>query len=119
MSKMQAYCGLDCGACEAYLATQSGDPAALEAVVVKWQAEYSPDITLDAVACDGCLSDSGRLCSYCGQCPIRACARERQVANCAQCNDYGCEIVQGFFEGAPHMKPVLDGMRQEWLAGRA
>jgi hypothetical protein len=30
MAKIQAYCGLDCGECEAYIATQINDRAGLE-----------------------------------------------------------------------------------------
>ncbi len=40
MAKIQAYCGLDCGECEAYIATQKNDRAGLEAVAKKWAAEF-------------------------------------------------------------------------------
>jgi hypothetical protein len=35
MAKIQAFCGLDCGECEAYIATQRNDRAGLEATARK------------------------------------------------------------------------------------
>jgi hypothetical protein len=40
MARIQAYCGLDCGECEAYIATQKNDRAELDAVAKKWSAQY-------------------------------------------------------------------------------
>ena len=40
MAKILAYCGLDCGECEAYIATQKNDRVELEAVAKNWSARY-------------------------------------------------------------------------------
>ena len=106
MAKIVAYCGLDCANCDAYVATQSGDRAALEQVAAKWREQFSaPEMTADSIICDGCLaSDNGhRVAHYCTVCAIRACAIGREVANCAHCADYLhkdalCEKLKGFLE---------------------
>lgn len=113
-----AYCGLDCSKCDAYQATQAGDPEVLEQVAAGWREQFDPSLTAEAIRCDGCLATDGPLCSYCAECPIRACGIDRGVQNCAQCPDYGCEIIQNFFTHAPEMAAVLDKMRAEWQASR-
>jgi hypothetical protein len=120
MDKMIAYCGLVCTECPAYVATQANDQEALAKVAAEWREQFDPNITVDTIACDGCLAESERLCSYCSACPMRLCGVERGVANCAVCPDYVhdgvyCDKVATFFEHAPDMQAVLDGLHQAAL----
>ena len=115
--KMIGYCGLVCTECKAYLATQAGDWAALESMATKAREEYGvPNATATSVQCDGCLATTGRQCGYCSECQVRACAMGRGVANCAHCEDYGCEILEGFFGMAPQARATLDGIRANLAA---
>lgn len=117
MEKIIAYCGLICTDCPAYIATQADNRAALEKVAAQWREEYNaPNITVESVVCDGCLTDDGRKCSHCFECDIRACALGRSVANCAHCQDYGCEKIEKFFGFVPDARATLDGKRAELLA---
>ena len=55
MTMIRAYCGLDCGECEAYVATQKNDRAGLEAAAKKWTAQFGgKDMGADVCVCDGC-----------------------------------------------------------------
>jgi len=109
MDRMIAYCGLVCTDCPAYVATQADDREALERVAAQWREDYNaPTITAASVVCDGCLGESGRKCSHCAECKIRACGVERGVANCAHCADYACEKLEGFFGFVPDARAVLD-----------
>jgi len=113
MERMIAYCGLLCTDCPAYLATQADDQAALERVAARWREEYNaPDITVESVICDGCLTNEGRKCSHCPECEIRACAMARGVVNCAYCDDYVCEKLQTFFGFVPDARATLDEVRR-------
>ena len=113
MDKIIAYCGLVCSDCPAYIATQANDQAALERVAAHWREEFNaPDITVEFVVCDGCLTDDGRKCGHCSECNIRACGVERGVVNCAHCSDYTCEKLEGFFKFAPDARATLDGIRR-------
>jgi hypothetical protein len=112
-----AYCGITCSGCDAYQATQAQDRDELERVAAVWREEYDPSITAETILCDGCLVDDGPLCSYCSECPIRACAREKSVTSCAHCPDYGCEAIEGFMDHAPALRQVLETMRAEHLGG--
>jgi len=113
MDKIIAYCGLVCTDCPAYIATQANDQAALEQVAAQWREEYdTPNITVESVICDGCLTSAGRHCSHCFECEIRACGVERGVVNCAHCADYACEKMGVFFGIVPDARAVLDEIRR-------
>lgn len=113
MDKMIAICGLVCTDCPAYTATQANDRTALERVAAQWREQFNaPNITTDSILCDGCLDDVGRKCVHCSECEIRACGKERGVINCAYCDQYTCEKLEGFFGFSPEARAVLDGIRQ-------
>ena len=112
MEKIVAYCGIVCTECEAYKATQQGDPAALETVAASWREQFDPSITAVSIECDGCLVTTDTLCSYCAVCPLRVCAIQRGEQNCAYCTEFDdCDKLETYFSHAPHMRDVLKEMR--------
>jgi len=114
MAKILAYCGLDCGDCEAYVATQKDDRAELEAVAKKWSAQYGgKDMGADACVCDGCSTGKRIATAHAATCGIRVCASARGVVTCAHCADYGCATLQQFFAFAPVLKEKLEAIRKE------
>jgi hypothetical protein len=114
MTKIQAYCGLDCGKCEAYIATQKNDRAGLEATAIKWAAQFGGGvISGDACVCDGCSTGKRASTAHCATCAIRLCASKRGVVTCAHCPDYGCGTVKQFFAFAPVLKDKLEAIRQD------
>ena len=42
---------------------------------------------------------------------MRACGLERGVLNCAHCEDYACEKLEGFLGFVPDARAILDGIR--------
>jgi len=114
MTMIQAYCGLDCGECEAYIATQANDRAGLEAVAKKWSEQFGGSVgTADACVCDGCSSGERKSTAHCVTCGIRLCASKRGVVTCAHCTDYGCATLQQFFAFAPVLKQKLEAIRKD------
>ena len=111
MESIIAYCGLVCNECPAYLATQADDDAMRDKVAAEWSEAFGGSLTKEAINCDGCLGTGGRKVGYCDECPIRVCAVERSVENCAHCSDYACEELKRFFTGGSTAKAVLDGIR--------
>jgi hypothetical protein len=107
-----AFCGLDCAECEAYKAIIANDSAWQQRILEKWKVEFNaPQMTLDSVLCTGCHG-TGKLCGYCSQCAVRACAMERKLATCADCSDYGCEKLVAFFKMAPQAQANLEALRK-------
>ncbi len=112
MAQIIAVCGLDCAACDAYLATQAKDEAAKEKIAARWRAEYgNPKIDAAYVTCDGCLDASGRLGGHCLECEQRLCAVGRGLPNCAHCPEYACEKLAKLLAYIPDGKARLDAIR--------
>jgi hypothetical protein len=112
MNHLIAYCGLDCGKCEAYLVTQGNDAAAQQRVLEQWRVQFnSPDLALADVLCDGCAA-GGRHCGYCATCAVRASAEQRGVPNCAHCADYAtCPTLNDFIANIPEARANLEEIR--------
>lgn len=113
MGKILSYCGLDCGECEAYIATQKNDQAGLEAVAKDWSRRYGGQtLSAEACVCDGCSTGRRASAAHAAACGIRLCASKRGVMTCAHCPDYGCETLQQFFAFAPVLKDKLEAIRK-------
>ena len=106
MTEIIAYCGLTCTDCSAYIATRENDTERLTNLALEW---YGVENDATYCLCDGCIGD-GRKNKWCSECKVRACAIEHEVANCAYCDEYGCEIISAFFTHAPKAKEALDAI---------
>jgi hypothetical protein len=114
MYEMIAYCGLDCSACPAFKATQSGDMDELARVAEEWSEQFGRDIPAESILCDGCKQDTGRLTGYCSICQVRGCGREKDVITCAHCADYACSDLEnhpGFLaEGKANLEKIRESL---------
>ncbi|KUK85724.1 MAG: Uncharacterized protein XE03_1924 [candidate division TA06 bacterium 34_109] len=77
-----------------------------------WSKEFNSEIKPEDINCDGFLEKSGRLFNYCQVCEIRKCGQEKEVKNCAYCDDYACEKLTKFFNMAPEAKTTLAEIRK-------
>ena len=116
MNKMIAYCGLDCQTCTIYLATREESKGKQEKMRKKTvqliKQHYGLNCELkDITDCDGCMSETGRLYSACKDCPIRICARQKGIKNCAYCDEYICRTREEFFVKELDAKKRLDAIR--------
>jgi hypothetical protein len=109
---MIAYCGIDCGACPAYVATRNDDDALRAETARKWSVLYGAERRVEDINCDGCPGDSGRLFVYCRACEVRRCAREKNVANCAVCPEYSCPRLDAFCGIMPTARVLLERLRR-------
>ncbi len=109
-TQLLASCGLDCGHCPAFIATQANDIAKLTSLAAEW-FDGSNDHTI--ILCDGGKPNGSdaRIMKWCSECPIRACVFERNLENCAYCVDYGCEKLLKVFENSEQAKANLDQIR--------
>jgi hypothetical protein len=126
--RLVTYCGLYCDLC-AQRARVPDQAATLRGTLSNEGVEYwGPSIpgfrpfwdflsrlcTRDN-ACPGCRQGGGPP-----ECRIRACARERGIEVCPNCEDYPCELVTRL--GAAYPTMVADGTRlkrigvEAWIA---
>jgi hypothetical protein len=113
MDEMIAYCGLDCGQCPALEATLKDDDAERARVAQMWSKEFGADLKAEDINCAGCLSTTEPLFNHCRVCEIRQCGLDRQVINCAHCDEYGCEKLTKFHGMAPEAKKNLERIRAD------
>ena len=94
MYEMTSYCGVECDMCPAYAATQANDMEQLSRVASEWSKAFGMEILKESIICDGCKSDTGRICSYCAICRVRQCAQGKDLPTCAHCEEYVCGILE-------------------------
>ncbi|MEN6356326.1 MAG: DUF3795 domain-containing protein [Armatimonadota bacterium] len=104
-------CGLNCSECDGYKATQANDPDAIAKVAADWSKLFGNDIKPESIYCDGCMVESDRKCGNCAECSIRSCVASKGLANCAHCDDFGCETLTNFFQMAPCAQEHLNEIR--------
>jgi hypothetical protein len=88
-----APCGIDCGICQVYIATQNNDSEARKRLADEFYNKHGNAIDPETLLCDGCASD-GRHIGFCAMCQIRACAMEHGFATCAECPEFPCSKGQ-------------------------
>ena len=109
VNKFIAYCGLDCGTCEARVATERDDEALKEQVAKKWSELNGVEITPAMIHCDGCRVE-GRKTPYCGSlCPIRQCALQKKVETCGEMS--GCGKVGAIWKNNAAARRNLESGR--------
>lgn len=104
---MIACCGLDCHTCE--IGQAAKDPALAEKLAEAWRREGYEKAEPGWFRCPGCMGpDEGH---WSADCAIRACCRERQIANCSECSGFCCEKLERFAGEYDHHTRAVDRLR--------
>ena len=85
MDRYIACCGLDCESCEARLATVRNDEVLRRRVAALWSELNGVAITPEMINCTGCRVAGAKTVFCDSLCPIRQCARGKQVGTCGGC----------------------------------
>lgn len=110
--KQVAYCGLICTDCGAYIATQKNDDTLRKQMAEEWSKKYNHPVKIEDVNCVGCIPTSGIHIGHPNVCPIRKCGQEKEVINCAYCDEYACDVLGKYFAMAPEMRVNLEEIRK-------
>jgi len=109
---MIAYCGLDCSACDGYIATQSGNEEELKKVSEKWSKQFQADIKPEHVICDGCRTGE-RQSFYCTNlCKMRKCFNEKGYNSCIECTNFACKDLKFVLDDAPEARENLEKLKR-------
>jgi len=73
-----------------------------------WSEQFKVEIKPEDINCSGCVSKKEPLFNYCNVCEIRKCGLERNVDNCASCENYACDKLSQLFDMAPDAKCNLE-----------
>jgi hypothetical protein len=110
--KMIACCGLDCGACSAYLAWKNDNQALREKTAIEWKKAFSFDFTPAMINCSGCRVPGEPKVGHCSECQMRACAMGKGHDTCADCADFTtCGTIQDFIKNCPPAGATLARLR--------
>lgn len=106
-------CGLYCGACGIYRATQDNAEEKLEEFARGLSAKTGKEFTVDDVRCDGCLVN-GRLDLWCRNCQIRVCEKlQSGNIRCSDCDEFPCTRLTDFRDdGMNHHSEITDNLEQ-------
>jgi len=108
---MIAFCGINCLECEAFQATKADDDTKRAEIAQIWSKQFNADIKPDDINCMGCHADIETVFSHCKVCEIHKCGQEKEIANCAFCDDYACEKLDMIFNALPEAKKRLDNLK--------
>ena len=114
MEEILAYCGLICHSCPIYLTTREKDEEKRHKMRVEIARQikkiYGTECkTEDIGDCNGCRTEGERL--FCTDCQIRMCAKEKNIENCAHCDEYACEKLEKLFVTDLEAKKRLDAIK--------
>lgn len=103
MSKLIAYCGLDCSECIAYKATINDDQKELEKIASLW-GDPDEEFSVEDIKCHGCSSNL--LNKNCNVCEIRNCGKAKGLNNCGECVEFVCEKLTKEWSSWHNADPV-------------
>ncbi len=107
-TRLDAYCGLYCGACLTYQATRAGDLAAAARVLGR------PE---EGLACDGCRS--ARVTDACRECWYRDCPTGKGYSSCAECPEMPCASLKSLQTRMPHLVEIVGNLEEIRTTGHA
>jgi hypothetical protein len=112
--KIIAFCGIDCASCPAYIGTAGGDEELLKKTAEEWSTAEE-QLTPEDVICHSCTQTEKRLFTWCKQCRVKDCCREKDLANCAYCDEYACDELKNLWDIVESQEPrrTLDDIRRE------
>ena len=91
MSEIMGLCGYRCDLCPAYNDNINNNDNRQE-ISRGWKRYFEFEIPPEEIGCVGCIGEGKHADA---DCPVRPCALEKKVENCAQCDDFICEKLRG------------------------
>lgn len=107
MKEELSRCCYRCDLC----AARSPDADVRQKLVDGWRKIFGHQMyTADNVRCDGCLHD-GRLADK--SCRVRPCVLEKQLENCAHCDEFPCDRLDPILCSGEKVRARLPDMTDE------
>jgi hypothetical protein len=102
--KLSAVCGLFCPSCTLFIGTKE-DPLRLKAIAERYQ------MPTEAWECEGCRSEKRSY--YCKNiCKMVACAADKGLEFCGECDEYPCDELQKFQAERPHRIELWESQKR-------
>ncbi|MEJ2252401.1 MAG: DUF3795 domain-containing protein [Candidatus Lokiarchaeota archaeon] len=98
-----AYCGINCGECDIYLAPSNLKIS--EDLVKKFKGMWD-NVKPEDFHCDTCKGNLS-LC-WTEKCEIRDCCTEKKIEFCSQCNQFPCEVLKNWSKKSERYAEALE-----------
>ena len=95
-TELISFCGINCLECPAYIAKRTDDIELREKTAKAWSGPEDK-VKPEEINCDGCITQDKEIFSWCKVCQVRSCGLEKGVENCAHCDEYSCEKLEGLW----------------------
>ncbi|MDD3079795.1 MAG: DUF3795 domain-containing protein [Paludibacter sp.] len=93
MKNLIACCGLNCGQCEARIATLNNDDDLRKYAAEVWSKQFETTIPFETINCTGCREEGVKM-GHCASCQVRNCVQTKGYNTCADCSELDtCKIV--------------------------
>ena len=103
------YCGLDCEACDAYLATIHDDQVLREKTAELWARLNQAPILPEHINCMGCRGNGVKTVFCQHMCAVRLCALKKNVTTCGSCPELeSCRTVRAILQNNPEARKNLE-----------
>jgi hypothetical protein len=109
MQEVLSRCGYRCDLCPAYEPNLKSF-ADKQRASAGWSKYFGFKISPEEIGCAGCLNDGKHAYE---SCPVRPCALERGLQNCAFCSDFGCEKLQPLMDFADQLAGKVNEIPEE------
>ncbi len=111
MKDLIGYCGIDCGKCDAYIATLHNDNILREKTAKLWAELNDAPIFPEHINCQGCRVDGIKTVFCDGLCGIRKCAMTKGVGTCGTCTEMeACKTLAAITSNHPEATQNLLSM---------
>ena len=95
--ELVAFCGINCLECPTFIATQTDDNELRKKTANEWSSPESP-LKTEEINCEGCTTKNKQLFTFCRSCQVRMCGTEKNVQNCAYCDEYVCDKLENLWQ---------------------
>jgi hypothetical protein len=93
MEPILSLCGMRCDLCLAYQPNLDAHPENAQLISDGWETYFGFRIPPEDIHCDGCFTTGNATLD--SGCDVHPCVIERGLENCAGCEAYVCEKLEG------------------------
>lgn len=106
MDPIISLCGMRCDLCLAYRPNVETHPENQQLLSDGWYKYFGFRLPPEEITCEGCFLDENETLDK--TCQVRPCVIEKDISNCAACENYICEKLEAILVDIETMQAKFD-----------